>query len=112
VTIEILVLVAIAIEVFALYKHIKLENRMDEHIQNTSNRLLRSDEVMKVLDAHMMKFDEHMVRFDEHMNKINEYLTTLDEHLLRFDEHMNRLDDLIRKSYPQRTKKGFEETTS
>lgn len=111
-TIEILVLVAIGIEVFALYKHTKLENRVDEHIQNTSDRLLRSDEVMKVLDEHVIKFDEHMVRLDEHMNKVNEYITTLNEHLIRYDEHMNRLDDLILKSYVQRTEKDLEETTS
>ena len=111
-TIEILVLVAIAIELFALYKHTKLENRMDEHIHNTSDRLLRSDEIMKVLNENMMRFDEHMVRFDEHTNKVNEYVTKLDEHLIRFDEHINRLDDLMRKSYPQRTEKGIEETTS
>ena len=69
-TIEILVLVAIGIEVFALYKHTKLENRMEEHIQNTCDRLLRSEEVTKVMDEHMSKLDEHMVRLDEHMNKV------------------------------------------
>ena len=90
----------------------KLENRMDEHIQNTADRLLRSDELMQVLDDHMMKFDDHMIRLDEHMNKVNEYMTTLNEHLIRYDEHVNRLDDLIWKSYLQRTEKGFEETTS
>jgi len=83
VMIEISVLVAIAIELFALYKHIKLENRMDEHIQNIADRLLRSNEIMKVLDEHMMKFDEHMVKLDEHMNKVNEYITTLNDHLTR-----------------------------
>ena len=103
--IEILVLVVISIELFALYKHMKLENRMDEHLQNTADRLLRSDELMKVLD-------EHMIRLDEHMNKVNEYITALNDHLTRYDEHVNRLDDLIWKSYLQRTEKGFEENTS
>ncbi len=106
VTVEISVLVAISIELFALYKHMKLENRMDEHIQNTADRLLRSDELMQVLDAHMIKFDDHMIRLDEHMNKVNTYITTLNEHLIRYDEHVNRLDDLIWKSYLQRTEKG------
>ena len=104
-TVEILVLVAIGIEVFALYKHAKLENRMEEHIQSISGHLLRSDEAMKVLDEHMNRYDEHMVRLDEHMNKLNEYIITLNEHLIRYDEHMNRLDDLILKSYIQRTEK-------
>jgi hypothetical protein len=64
---------------------------MDEHIQNTCDRLVRSDEVMKALDEHINKFDEH---------------------LIRYDEHMNRLDDLILKFYVQSTGKKFEETTS
>jgi len=94
--VEVLVLVAIGIEVFALFKHSKLENRMEEHIQTTCDRLLRSDEKMKVLDTHVS-------RFDEHMNKLDEYITTLNEHLIRYDEHMNRIDDLIWKSFSQKT---------
>jgi len=102
VIVEILVFVAIAIELFALYKHVKLENRMDEHIHATSDRLLRSAELVRVLDEHMMKLNEQMTRFDEHMAKVNEYMIRLDEHLIRFDEHVNRLDDFILKSYTQR----------
>jgi hypothetical protein len=68
--IEISVLVAIAIELFALYKHIKLENRMDEHIQNIADRLLRSNEIMKVLDEHMMKFDEYIPTLNDHLTRI------------------------------------------
>jgi len=90
-TVEIFVLVAIGIEMFALYKHTKLENRMDEHIQNTCDHLLRSDKVMKALDEHINKFDEH---------------------LIRYDEHINRLDDLILKFYVQSTGKKFEEPTA
>ncbi len=101
--VEVLVLVAIGIEVFALFKHSKLENRMEEHIQTTCDRLLRSDEKMKVLDTHVSRFDEHLIRFDEHMNKLDEYITTLNEHLIRYDEHMNRIDDLIWKSFSQKT---------
>ena len=110
--VEILILVAIGIEVFALYKHTKLENRMDERIQNTCDRLLMSDEIIKVLEEHVSQFDKHLIRLDEHMNKVNEYIILLNESLIRYDEHMNRLDDLILKSYFQRTGKKFEETTS
>lgn len=102
VIVEILVLAAIAIEIFALYKHIKLENRMDEHIFETSDRLVRSAELVRVLDGHMMKLNEQMARFDEHMGKVNEYIIRLDEHLIRFDEHVNRLDDFILKSFTKR----------
>ena len=98
-TIEILVLVAIGIEVFALYKHTKLENRMEEHIQNTCDRLLKTEELIKVFDEHVNKFDEHLVRLDERMKKVNEYMMTLNEHLIRYDEHINRLDDRIMQSY-------------
>ena len=97
---------------FALYKHDKLESRMEEHIQTNCDRLVRSDEVIKALDEHVKRLDEHMIRLDEHMNKLNEYITTLNEHLIRYDEHMNRLDDLIWKTFTQRTEKKFKETTS
>ena len=62
--VEILVLVAIGIEVVALFRHSKLENRMEEHIQTTCDRLLRSNEKMKVLDTHVSRFDEHLIRLD------------------------------------------------
>ena len=87
------------IELFALYKHIKLENRIDEHIHDTSDRMVRFAELVRVADDHMMKLNEQMTRFDEHMNKVNEYIIRLDEHLIRFDEHVNRLDDFILKSH-------------
>jgi hypothetical protein len=103
--VEILVLVAIGIEVFALYKHSQLENRMEEHIQNTCDHLIRSDELIKMTDEHMSKLDEHMIRLDEHMNTMSGYITTVNEHLIRYDEHVNRLDDLIWKSYVQKSEK-------
>ena len=103
--VEILILVAIGIELVAIYKHSKLESRMDEHIQKTCDRLLRSDEVMKVLTEQISKFDEHIIRFDDHLNKQHEYMTSLNEHLIRYDEHMGRLDDFIIKSYLQKTEK-------
>ena len=90
-TIEILVLVAIAIEVVSLYRHAMLENRMHELINNTNEHLIRFDEVIKLLDEHMTKFDEH---------------------LTRYDEHMNRFDDFVWKSYFQKINIDLEETTS
>lgn len=100
--VEILVLVAIAVELFALYRHVRLENRMDDHIQEINEGLCKSDEMMKSLDNHMAKLHDHMTRFDDHMDKVNEYVVRLDEHLIRFDEHVNRLDDFIMKSHAQR----------
>ena len=41
--VEILVLMAIAIELFALYSHSKLGNRIDEYILDTDRHLERSD---------------------------------------------------------------------
>ncbi|UCD96684.1 MAG: hypothetical protein JSV35_01125 [Candidatus Bathyarchaeota archaeon] len=88
--VEILILIAIGIEVFALFKHSKLENKMEEHIQATCDRLLRADEKMKVLDTHVERFDEHLIRLDEHMSKLDEYISALNEHLIRYDERRTR----------------------
>jgi len=98
---EIAVLIAIAIELFALYNHTKLDNRIDEHVQKTNDQLLRSGEIMKTLDGHIFKFNENMIRVDGHMEKINEYMEKMNAQLIRYDEHMNRLDDIIWKSYFQ-----------
>ena len=96
-----IVIVAIAVELFALYRHVRLENRMDDHISEIDERLIRSDEMIKNLDDHMAKLTDHMTRLDEHMSKFNEYVVRLDEHIIGFDEHVNRLDDFIIKSYTQ-----------
>lgn len=96
---ETLVLIAIAIELYALYNHTKLDNRIDEHINETNIRLERSDEITKLMDDHMLRFDEHMIRLDEHMNNLNEYINRLSEQMVRYSEHINRLDDAIWKSY-------------
>jgi hypothetical protein len=74
--------------VYAIFKHSKLENKMEEHIQSTCDRLLRTDEKMQVLDTHVSRFDEHLIRLDAHMEKLDGYISTLDEHLIRYDEHM------------------------
>ena len=62
-------------------------------------RLERSDEIVKLLDEHMLKFDENIIRLDEHMNKLDSYLDRLNEQMVRYSEHINRLDDLVWKSY-------------
>jgi len=100
-TLEILVLTAIVIELFALYNHTKLDNRIDEHVQETNDQLLRSGEIMKALDDHIFKFNENMIRLDGHMEKVNEYMEKMNAQLIRYDEHMNRLDGIIWKSYFQ-----------
>ncbi|MEM2111439.1 MAG: hypothetical protein QXX08_06135 [Candidatus Bathyarchaeia archaeon] len=94
---EILILVAISIELYALYVHTKTDSRIDEHINNTNMRLERSDELMKLLDNHMLRLSEHMLRLDEHMNKINEHIDKLSEQMVRYSEDVKRLDDLILK---------------
>ena len=71
---EILVIIAISIELYELYKRIKLDRRLDEHIRSISLRLEKSDEIIKLLD-------KHMLRLDDHMNKVNEYATKLIEQM-------------------------------
>ena len=78
---EIIVLGAIAIELFSLYRHTKLENRIDEHILDANESFAKANEMMT-------KVDVHMIRFDEHITRINEYMKGIDEHMIRFDEHL------------------------
>ena len=89
IVVELIVLGAIAIELYALYNHTKLDNRIDEHILDTDRNLEKHDVIIQVLSDNMTK---------------------LDEHLIRLDEHMSRLDDLLWKSYIQRT--GSREKTN
>jgi hypothetical protein len=78
---ELIVLGAIAIELYALYHHNKMDNRIDEHILDANESFAKANGVMT-------KLDEHMIRFDEHITRINEYMKGIDEHMIRFDEHL------------------------
>ncbi len=49
---EIIVLIAIAVEVYVLERHARLERKIDQHID--------------LLDRHMKQLDEHIAKFDEH----------------------------------------------
>ncbi|UCH37144.1 MAG: hypothetical protein JSV76_05500 [Candidatus Bathyarchaeota archaeon] len=78
---ELIVLGAIAIELYALYHHNKMDNRIDEHILDANESFAKANEIMT-------RVDEHMIRFDEHITRINEYMKGIDEHMIRFDEHL------------------------
>jgi len=54
---EIIVLIFIIIEIYALLRHSRLEHRVEEH--------------MEVLDAHIRKLDAHVLRVDSHLNTQN-----------------------------------------
>ena len=79
---EIVVLFAIALELFALYGHTKLDHRIDEHIMETCENLARSESSMSNLEGHMNMIDEHMSRLDERISKTAEHLADLDERAL------------------------------
>jgi chromosome segregation ATPase len=117
---EIIVLAAIAIELYALYSHTKFDHRVDEHLQDTAShldrsdtliqsldaqltvsdeRMIRLDEHINVLDRRMDNFDDHLHQLDTHINDLDRQMGKLDEHLIRFDEHINRLDDFILRMY-------------
>jgi chromosome segregation ATPase len=125
---EFIVLGAIGIELFALYNHSKIDNRMDEHILDTERKLEKYDVLVQVLnnniskldehlirmsgyinnlDQHMNNLNEHMIRYDAHMTQYSEHMNNLDEHMIRYDgrldEHVTRLDDLLWKFYTQRS---------
>ncbi|MCK5626129.1 hypothetical protein KAI11_04665, partial [Candidatus Bathyarchaeota archaeon] len=84
---EFIVLGAIAIELFALYNHSKLDHRIDEHILDTDRKLEKYDVMINVLSNNMSKLDEHMIRYDEHMSKLDEHMNRYDQSL---NEHMNK----------------------
>ena len=115
---EFIVLGAIGIELFALYNHSKIDNRMDEHILDTELKLEKYDVLVQVLnsniskldehlilmrgyinnlDEHMNNLDEHMIRYDEHMIQYSEHMNNLDEHMIQYSEHMNNLDEHMRR---------------
>ena len=56
--IEVLVLGAIAIELLALYRHAEFDQRMDNHIRDTNERLEKTDQIISILDKHILTFDE------------------------------------------------------
>ena len=94
---ELIVLGAIVVELYALYQHNKMDNRIDEHILDANESFAKANEVMT-------KVDEHMIRFDQHISLINEHIKGIDEHLIRFDDHladtnfhMNRFHEMMTK---------------
>ncbi|UCH02735.1 MAG: hypothetical protein JSV20_02820 [Candidatus Bathyarchaeota archaeon] len=101
---EIIILGAIAIELFALYNHSKLDKRIDEHIKETNKSLTLSNGLMKMLDNHMIKFDEHMTKTDEHISQLDTHIARLDEHTIKLDNHMQTLlnNDLSDKAEQQK----------
>jgi chromosome segregation ATPase len=91
--VELIVLGAIAIELFALYNHSKFDAQIDEHILDTDRSLEKYDVMIQVLSDSMTKLNEHLIRLDEHMVRNGEQMTRYDEHLIRLDEHMTRYDE-------------------
>lgn len=107
---EIIVLGAIAIELYALYSHSKLDHRIDEHILDTAKHLERANTLIDKLDGRLENFDERIIRFDEHMNKLDEHITRLDEHVIRHDKQMNVIDELTWRTYLERTGNNIQES--
>lgn len=68
---EITVLCAISVEIYMLYVHGRLEHRLDEHVLETEQKLI--------------KFDMHVSMLDERMNKLADYLARLDELLKQLE---------------------------
>lgn len=96
---EVLVLGAIIIELLALYKHIKFDKRMDEHIRDTNERLEKSDRIIEILDEHILRFDEHIKKVDKKMFNTTKFMEKLEKEMVIYSENINKLDDLIWKSY-------------
>ena len=54
---EIIVLIFIIIEIYALLRHSRLEHRVEEH--------------MEVLDTHIRKLNAHLLMLDSHLSTQN-----------------------------------------
>ena len=54
---EIIVLAAIAIELYALHSHTKFDHRVDKHLQDTTSHLETSDKLMRSLDKQLTESD-------------------------------------------------------
>ncbi|MBS7657109.1 MAG: hypothetical protein QXI71_02105 [Candidatus Bathyarchaeia archaeon] len=91
---EILVLAAISIELYALYNHTKLDKRMDKHINDTNVRLEESDRMIKVLDEHIIELNKHITRLDKQMNKMDERIDELNGQMIKYSEEIKTLNKI------------------
>ncbi|MBS7615285.1 hypothetical protein KEJ18_06115 [Candidatus Bathyarchaeota archaeon] len=91
---EIFVLVAILIELYALYNHTKLDRRMDKHINDTNVRLEESDRMIKLLDEHIIKINKNITRLDKQISKIDECMHELSEQMIKHSEELKALNNI------------------
>jgi len=96
---EFIVLGIIAIELFALNNHTKIDKRIDEHLLDTEKYLEQSNTSLLALNEHMKRFDDHMTSFDNHMSKLDEHILKLDEHIIRHNDLISRLDQQIKRAH-------------
>jgi hypothetical protein len=61
---EIIDLIAISIELLALFIHTKIDHKLDEHIKEVNKHLEKSDELIKILDEHVVAFDGHISKLE------------------------------------------------
>ena len=87
---EIVVLCAIALELFALYSHTKLDHRIDEHILEANEGLARNEALMNALNERISRLDEHLIRTDEHVTKLDDNIRELFDEHLRQEQEKNR----------------------
>jgi hypothetical protein len=57
---EITVLIVIILELFALYRHSKIDRRIDEH-------LVKTDTLINRLDIHLERFGVNLELLEEHL---------------------------------------------
>lgn len=59
---EIIVLIAIILEIYALFRHAQLEHKVNAH--------------MELLDEHMMQLTKHIDQTKTNLDRTNKYLET------------------------------------
>ena len=61
---EIIVLIAISIELLALFIHTRLDHRLDEHLKDVNKHLEKSDKLIKTLDEHIIEFNGRLSKLE------------------------------------------------
>lgn len=61
---EIIVLIAISIELLALFLHTRLDHKLDEHIKEINKQLEKSDKLITTLDEHVVEFNRRFSKLE------------------------------------------------
>lgn len=61
---EIIVLIAISIELLALFMHTRIDHKLDEHLKEVNKHLEKSDKLITTLDEHVVEFNGRLSKLE------------------------------------------------